>query len=1041
MSQPTARSATARPAPRPRHNPLWKQLLTPLASLRLTVILLSLSIFLILAGTLALVDKGIPIVEKEYFHSFGVIVKGSLFVPRDPQTIENVNPLLRAVFKGLSVIRVPMPGGYTMGLLLLANLLAAHSVRFKFTLKRTGIILIHFALVLLIVGEGIRSGASVESFMTIEEGQTANYSQSQKHVELAIIDRSPSSHDDVTVISDRLLKTGKVIKDTRLPFEVRIDEFYPNAELVAPSTPNSKAMANRGITDAALRPIPRSTGVAGGAIDLPGAFVTLSRNGQDLGTYIVSSMFRRPQPVEIDGRTYELGLRFAHLYKPYSLHLLDFTFDRYLGTKTPKNFASKVRLVDPERNVDRELVISMNAPLRYRGETYFQADWNKETEQGTVLQVVKNPGWTLPYIACIIGGIGLFVHFGIVLVNFLGKTGSLVDVLTVVLLFTAPLWGVIWLFLGAGVRARMRARLPMRAKAAGELPRSNAYVLPEPSLFARLLPLAITVFFALYVMGRLFYSAPRAPFDLDAFSKVPVSYEGRVQPLDSLARNHLKTLSGKESPKLYTGKESPFLKSMGLGGKKLDPVQWLAETMSSNPAAAHYAIVRVDHQDIKSMLGLDTKERYFSVADLMGTREKELKLNEQIARVRDIKSADRDLYQNQIAQLDRQLGLYQGLNRMERLYLVAPLREGEEWMPVGQAALIAQQTGKAPLSAESFMRMIQAYAQNDPAAFNRYVAEHHNRLASSPVNTKAVAFEAFYNRFDPLMSAAVLYLVVFLLAAMSWVGFREPLRRSAFYLLVFALLLHTFALIARIYISGRPPVTNLASSAIFIAWGAALLAVFVEKIFKNSLGATVAGIIGFIGLLIYFALARDGDTMAVLQAVLDTNFWLATHVVCITLGYAATFLAGLVAMMWIIRSFQGAEYEEERKMLTRVTYGVTCFAILFSFIGTVLGGIWADQSWGRFWGWDPKENGAVLIVLANALLLHARWGGLAQARGIAALAIFGSIVCSWSWFGTNMLGIGLHSYGFMDSAAMWLALFMLSQVVLITLSLFSPAKK
>jgi hypothetical protein len=112
-----------------------------------------------------------------------------------------------------------------------------------------------------------------------------------------------------------------------------------------------------------------------------------------------------------------------------------------------------------------------------------------------------------------------------------------------------------------------------------------------------------------------------------------------------------------------------------------------------------------------------------------------------------------------------------------------------------------------------------------------------------------------------------------------------------------------------------------------------------------------------------------------------------------------------------------------------------CFATLFSFVGTVLGGIWADQSWGRFWGWDPKENGALIIVLWNALILHARWGGLVRERGLMNMAIFGNIVTAWSWFGVNMLGIGLHSYGFMDAAFKWLMLFNASQIALIGLGL------
>jgi len=127
------------------------------------------------------------------------------------------------------------------------------------------------------------------------------------------------------------------------------------------------------------------------------------------------------------------------------------------------------------------------------------------------------------------------------------------------------------------------------------------------------------------------------------------------------------------------------------------------------------------------------------------------------------------------------------------------------------------------------------------------------------------------------------------------------------------------------------------------------------------------------------------------------------------------------------------------KSLAKMIYGIICFATLFSFVGTVLGGIWADQSWGRFWGWDPKENGALIIVLWNALILHARWGGMVRERGLVNLALVGNIVTSWSWFGVNMLGIGLHSYGFLDAAFLWLMMFVVSQLLLIGLGLL-PAR-
>jgi ABC-type transport system involved in cytochrome c biogenesis permease subunit len=158
-------------------------------------------------------------------------------------------------------------------------------------------------------------------------------------------------------------------------------------------------------------------------------------------------------------------------------------------------------------------------------------------------------------------------------------------------------------------------------------------------------------------------------------------------------------------------------------------------------------------------------------------------------------------------------------------------------------------------------------------------------------------------------------------------------------------------------------------------------------------------------------------------------------VVCITIGYSAMFLAGMLAIFYVVRGvFTRSMTHESAQSLARMTYGVVCFATLFSFVGTVLGGIWADQSWGRFWGWDPKENGALLIVLWCALILHARWGGYIRQRGLMVMALFGNVITSFSWFGVNMLGVGLHSYGFMEKAFPWLVGFMLSQLALMVIA-------
>jgi ABC-type transport system involved in cytochrome c biogenesis permease subunit len=164
-------------------------------------------------------------------------------------------------------------------------------------------------------------------------------------------------------------------------------------------------------------------------------------------------------------------------------------------------------------------------------------------------------------------------------------------------------------------------------------------------------------------------------------------------------------------------------------------------------------------------------------------------------------------------------------------------------------------------------------------------------------------------------------------------------------------------------------------------------------------------------------------------------------VITITMGYGATFLAGFLGIIYIVYGWLNRGVgKDTHQTFHWILYGSICFALLFSFVGTVLGGIWADQSWGRFWGWDPKENGALMIVLWTALILHALRSGMVKTRGLVNLSIIGNVITAWSWFGTNMLGVGLHSYGFMNSAFFWLVIFWLSQFAIILLEWLFPVK-
>ena len=419
------------------------------------------------------------------------------------------------------------------------------------------------------------------------------------------------------------------------------------------------------------------------------------------------------------------------------------------------------------------------------------------------------------------------------------------------------------------------------------------------------------------------------------------------------------------------------------------------------------------------------------------------------------------------AALDRFAGLagqFEFTSRLAYPLLVPPRLPQEartQWRNMGQAIFDVAVNGIEPPPAVGwYARLASAYRQGDSASFNQALGEYRQWLAQDMApELKKGRDEYFFNNLQAFLHSMIVYLFAFLLAvgAMLTAGFwaegAEALRRTATWLVILGFVLHTFGLIFRMYLERRPPVTNLYSSAVFVGWMAVLLGIILERIYRVGIGAAAASIVGFITLIIAHNLALGGDTMEMLRAVLDTNFWLATHVTTISLGYAANFVAGLLGVLYVflglgtpLLAFQpgvpakakapGAGSEAGQDLgqaLSKMVYGILCFATLFSFVGTVLGGIWADQSWGRFWGWDPKENGALIIVLWNALVLHARWSGLAGERGLMNLAIFGNIVTSFSWFGVNMLGVGLHSYGFMDAAFKWLILFVGSQGLLIAL--------
>ncbi|MCG3148376.1 MAG: Cytochrome c biogenesis protein Ccs1 [Verrucomicrobiae bacterium] len=386
-----------------------------ITSLRLTVVLLSLGLVLVYLGTVAQEPLGLYAAQHRFFRSFFVDASSlyaAVHKSVDMLTQSMGHPLkpLEAT-KLLSAPRLPaFPGGYLIGVLLLINLFAAHFRYYQPGKRKIGIALIHIGVVLLLVGQLLTDILATESLLHLRHGETKNYTEASRQFELVVVDTTDPVTDKIVAIPTGRLARHREIQHAELPFTIRVQTFYPNSALVEKAAPGYSAVGTTAGFGAGFwwREVPHETEMD--KRDMPSAIVELRPPTGSLGTFLTSAYLTRPQEFTHAGRTYQLGIRNERFYKPFTIHLLEFKHDKYPGTEIPKNFSSRVRLQRPATGEDREVLIYMNNPLRYDGETYYQASFDRDN-QGTVLQVVRNPSWLTPYLACVLVSIGLLWQF------------------------------------------------------------------------------------------------------------------------------------------------------------------------------------------------------------------------------------------------------------------------------------------------------------------------------------------------------------------------------------------------------------------------------------------------------------------------------------------------------------------------------------------------------------------------------------------------------------------------------------------------------
>lgn len=390
--KPASQSAPAPSVPPAAPRARWVSALTPfwdaITSLRLTIVCLSALMVLVVACTLAQVRLGTWGAVELYMRSWIVWWEAS------------------------DRISVPVfPGGAFTGLVLIVNLVAAQLRRLELSWKKSGLWLVHLGLILLVAGEFVSAVYQREHRLLFENGQTVNYVTSPTLSELAVIDRSDPRHDEVFSFPQSMLRPGKLVQVPGRRIAFRVKEFHANSEVG--TVDRGMGMASAGLgPELVARGIPRTS--RDDERNMP--TVVLERVGAKAGsgtpeTWLLSAWLNQSQRFVHEGRTYDLVVRSEREYLPYALTLKKFSHDRYAGTNIPKNFSSAVRLTNPRTGEARDVLIKMNQPLRYSGKTFYQASFQGETV--SILQVVENPGWLLPYVSCLLVAAGLVAHFGI----------------------------------------------------------------------------------------------------------------------------------------------------------------------------------------------------------------------------------------------------------------------------------------------------------------------------------------------------------------------------------------------------------------------------------------------------------------------------------------------------------------------------------------------------------------------------------------------------------------------------------------------------
>lgn len=506
----------------------------------------------------------------------------------------------------------------------------------------------------------------------------------------------------------------------------------------------------------------------------------------------------------------------------------------------------------------------------------------------------------------------------------------------------------------------------------------------------------------------------------DALHYLQVQDGGRIKPYDSFAREMLEIVYGKTK---YEGRAATEIVMTWM----LSPQVWQGKK-----------IFEVRNHQVLDALKLPKGERWFSGDELFGNERFTL-LRQELQAKRETKEK-LDPYFQALQRLENQFFVFQEIAN-GRMLKVAPPKEGNAWVAVADLEPALQE--KFVDLTKAFVGHIGALAQGGDTvvtggaldksveAFAEVARSQNPELYS---HDKKMQAEVHYNSFHPFRWAYILYFLGFLTLLLVWTLSKESLMRGAWVFLALGFALHTYGFGVRMYIMDRAPVSNMYETVVWVAWGTILFAAILEFIYKYRLILVAGTLVAAFGLVIAdFAPAVLDPTLQPLEPVLRSNYWLTIHVMTITISYAAFFLAFGLGDIGLIYYLRGEEKHQDKiKAVVTGIYRSMQIGVAFLAPGIILGGIWADYSWGRFWGWDPKETWALIALLGYLAVLHARYAGMIKHFGMVVTAIITFSLVIMAWYGVNfVLGAGLHSYGFGAGGVEYVSAFVAIHILLV----------